>query len=373
MSKNLQRDPLYTQIASVLRNEIMATARAGDRLDSERALAKRFDVSVLTVREALGSLVREGTIQRRRGSGTVVTDPSSGRHVGVLVDLDIAHRMTYFFRRVALKVQTDLESQGIPARLYTGRFAPGQPEQTDLTAFELLADLDRGRISTIVPIAAPGGPWMERVAAANVSLVPDPRSPVSLVHVDYGDLVRKGVRALLAKGRRNIALLGYGALQGPEAISAFDDELRAAGLSSNPKWVRFDQDPKNQGAGWEDFLEVWSASRDAKPDGLIVCDDILFDDVAKAILSLRVQVPDQLMIVSHANKGSPLRVPFTILKWEVDPDEYAAALVRMTVEHLRDKGSVPTGVRIVGQLNEHTSRFSERLRQFQQAEHASKT
>jgi len=41
-----------------------------------------------------------------------------------------------------------------------------------------------------------------------------------------------------------------------------------------------------------------------------VLDDMIFEDVAKAILAARVTVPDQLAVVTHANRGSGMRLPF---------------------------------------------------------------
>jgi GntR family transcriptional regulator len=45
----------------------------GAKLPSEQELARHFDVSRLTVREAVGGLVEAGYVTRRQGSGTYVT------------------------------------------------------------------------------------------------------------------------------------------------------------------------------------------------------------------------------------------------------------------------------------------------------------
>ena len=49
----LNRKPLYRQVADLLTKEIDATMARGDQLESEEKLAKRFSVSVNTIREAL--------------------------------------------------------------------------------------------------------------------------------------------------------------------------------------------------------------------------------------------------------------------------------------------------------------------------------
>jgi DNA-binding LacI/PurR family transcriptional regulator len=63
----------YHRIADELRRQA-AQMPAGARLPSERALAKKFACNVLTVRKGLSSLVAEGRIERRLGSGTFVVD-----------------------------------------------------------------------------------------------------------------------------------------------------------------------------------------------------------------------------------------------------------------------------------------------------------
>ena len=49
--------------------------RPGDRLPTERELAAHYGCSLITVRRALGELVREGRIERTRGRGTHVLRP----------------------------------------------------------------------------------------------------------------------------------------------------------------------------------------------------------------------------------------------------------------------------------------------------------
>jgi DNA-binding GntR family transcriptional regulator len=52
----------------------------GSKLVNEQELASRFDVSRLTVREAVASLVSAGYLERRHGSGTYVVGLPRARH-----------------------------------------------------------------------------------------------------------------------------------------------------------------------------------------------------------------------------------------------------------------------------------------------------
>jgi GntR family transcriptional regulator len=88
--------PRYHQIAESLRERIRGGALApGARLDNQRRLARSFDVTVMTLRQALELLERDKLITRRHGLGTFVAAPS--------IDYDILQ-----LRRLA----GDLSAQG---------------------------------------------------------------------------------------------------------------------------------------------------------------------------------------------------------------------------------------------------------------------
>jgi GntR family transcriptional regulator len=68
--------PLYYQLAEQLRELIRAgELRPGDQVPSERDLSDRYAISRMTVRQALGYLIREGTLVAEHGRGTFVAEP----------------------------------------------------------------------------------------------------------------------------------------------------------------------------------------------------------------------------------------------------------------------------------------------------------
>jgi GntR family transcriptional regulator len=74
--------PLHHALRSRLR-ELIADARAGDRLPSERTLSERWGVARMTVRTATDALVAEGLVERRHGSGTYVLPQPFVRFLGL--------------------------------------------------------------------------------------------------------------------------------------------------------------------------------------------------------------------------------------------------------------------------------------------------
>lgn len=93
MDERIRRDialPLYHQIAGIIRSRIEeGTWEDGERIPSEAQLARLFDVSPVTLRQALETLKSEGLLEGRQGSGTYVTYPEPHtEHVAISIPLE---------------------------------------------------------------------------------------------------------------------------------------------------------------------------------------------------------------------------------------------------------------------------------------------
>ena len=99
----------YHRIAEALRERITSGELApGTRLPNQRALAREFGVTLMTLRQALELLERQGLITRRHGLGTFVASPT--------IDYDILQFRTF---------AGDLRSHGAPVetRFLRSQFA----------------------------------------------------------------------------------------------------------------------------------------------------------------------------------------------------------------------------------------------------------
>ncbi len=78
-------DPLYIQLKDSLVADIHAGRyRAHQRLPSERELSDQFQVSRMTVRQALLDLARDGVIYTRVGKGTFIAEPKIDQQLRAL-------------------------------------------------------------------------------------------------------------------------------------------------------------------------------------------------------------------------------------------------------------------------------------------------
>lgn len=83
LDKNSDR-PLYRQLAALLAAKIQAGVYPpGSRLPSERELSEELNVSRITARQAIGTLMEDGLIYREQGRGTFVAEPRMRRLQGL--------------------------------------------------------------------------------------------------------------------------------------------------------------------------------------------------------------------------------------------------------------------------------------------------
>ena len=330
---------LHQHVRDRLREELFLFTE-GNLVESENQLAKRYRVSVLTIREALRSLAQEGVIERRQGKGTFVTNPLGRRHIAVLQEMDFGHaRSAYFFRHVAQELRRYFQAQGIRSRLYAG-FHPPDQDYIEPTCAEFLEDLSRGKILGVAAVASPAHPrWLNELREKAIPVVGSVGEYEFGVGFDATALIRQSIRHLLEHGRRKMAFLGSPCPSfqsaGAQVLTPIVSTLmREHAVPISGEWMRLDINPMQGGAGWEQFRELWTA-RAEKPDGLVITDDILSLDVTMAILEMGIRIPDQLMVVTHANKGSGTRYPFPVTRVEVDPDVYARVLGEMLLRLIR--------------------------------------
>lgn len=118
--------PLYVQLTEVMRQRIVKQKwKAGTKVPSIEELMEEFDVSRVTVRQAIGQLKNEGLLSPHRGRGTFVTDAPIGRKkllVNTSLD-DLVEMYRGDTPDLANITMTDeqpdlLEEDGMPAEKY---------------------------------------------------------------------------------------------------------------------------------------------------------------------------------------------------------------------------------------------------------------
>jgi DNA-binding LacI/PurR family transcriptional regulator len=341
----VQNPPSLAQrLAEQVRREVLPRISPGAPLPPLRRLAAELGVSITTLRAAQTLLAREGLLQLRHGSGVYRSDASPAPWIGIVSELDLcAPRTSAYFTLVVSRLRHLLSKRGFQAELYVGLSQPGEHREQP-SCGRLLADLRAGRLSGLVFVDAPETyAWRQFIDALQVPAV-GALTPC-IVGPEPALFVEAGVEELQRQGCRRLAMLTWD----HRMAAPFFEALATRALRTCRGWVRSDLHPQHAGAGWEELREIWSAAGE-KPDGLLVGDDLLMEDAAKAICELRIRVPADLRIVTHCNRGSAIRLPLAATRIVYDPEAYARRFVDLLMDLLAGRtpaaggGDIPFAV-----------------------------
>ncbi len=337
--------PLHRRVYTHLRREIARRYKAGDVLPSQNVLARELKVSFPTVREALCALAEEGVIQRRRGRDTIVLDPQAGQRIAILLEQDIAHpRISFFFRCLPHELRNRLRERGLRAQIYSGAASPVANNaalfaRAPSTCPEFLEDCEAGRIFAVAVLGGISTEMLRILRHRKIPMVgQDPRFE-HRVYVDTDAVVRRGLDYLADHGRRELAVMSWGS---PGVIIR---HARERGIHLRLDHIRCDLPPATPEAGWNEFRDLWAADN-PKPDGLLITDGVLFGDALHAMLEARVQVPEELMVVTHDTAGSPFWSPFPVVRLQVNVGAVAAETERLLLALLENRDLPPTQIAV---------------------------
>jgi GntR family transcriptional regulator len=174
--------PLYAQIKDILRARILdGTYQPHEQMPSESEMMAAFDVSRITVRQALNDLQNEGLIFRMHGKGTFVSKPKAFQDLGRLQGFGEAMRQMGYetFARV-VSIRTVTPTPQVQERLQL-------PKRARVTELQRLRFLNREAISldvTWVPASIGARLAKEDLATRDVFVILENDYGLSLGHAD---------------------------------------------------------------------------------------------------------------------------------------------------------------------------------------------
>ncbi|MGR3741262.1 GntR family transcriptional regulator [Companilactobacillus sp. DQM5] len=155
--------PVYIQIHNQIKKEVESGKwKIGERIPSERSLSQTFHVSRMTLRQAVQTLVDEGILQRKVGSGTYVASSRvQEKMTGTTSFTEImksqgrvpsSKTVSYYLSDPSISEMENLnlESEQQVLRMERIRYADGQPicfETTTVPA-NLISNLSKKDITT---------------------------------------------------------------------------------------------------------------------------------------------------------------------------------------------------------------------------------
>lgn len=334
--------PLYRQIERILRDAIERGELAyGSRLQTVPELAKQYNTSLYTIQTALGSLEKDGLVQRSRSRGTFITGGVKRlTSVGIYFGQDMmsggSEMSTY--RLLAQRLRNLLEERGIIVRSWVDDRPPeAQATLMPEIVKAVSAQSIQGVIGTLL------NPEKEKLKLLKQLGIPFTCTAMtqfpSQVSYNRRQMAYDGIAELKRLGCRTVGTILPFDLQGlyREPLDAYTDAVADLGMKTRDEWVCVPdekmEDHEYESFGYNQFLSIWN--RNKRPDGLLVYPDTIVRGVVTGILQCGIETPRDLKLVLHRNKRIPLFCPLRTSWLETDIDMTAKALIGQ-LEKLRE-------------------------------------
>ncbi len=231
--------PKYVQTQRAV-VDLIATNRlgVGSLLPTEPELAKRFGVSLITLRRAMGKLEELQVVRRAQGRGTFVAAGSQElKKAGTIAFVNIFEGPLAIptFGPSLMNLDNSLARRGYDLRLV----AAGREPSHDVT--RLLVDVDGVLVSGWITQE-----WLQLLASLNMPLVivgtvaGDTYGMPSVVY-DWQGMATMLADNLLNRGARRLGLIAGGSDYAPSAEmrTGLEVAMQARGLSVDPDCILF--------------------------------------------------------------------------------------------------------------------------------------
>jgi len=339
-------EPVRDQLRHLLITEIeVGRFLQGTKLPAERALAEIFGTSRTTVRQAIASLVEEGTLIRSPGKGTFVkglrreswsaVDPSLGSSVGTLqgtlafvISEDIFKFVEVGYNRILLGAQKTCQQNGY--RLLFHALTKDSPlVETGVAGYMVVGGAPRRFLERLREMGTP---------LVLVDLLFEDR--LASVGFEYAAGMRQAVTYLHGLGHREIGFIGF---PNSEKYVVFWQTLASLGLRYEPRWVTFLQFPDLQPSMLSGYRAMQSIlAVEPLPTAMIATNDLVALGAKDALAVAGIDVPKRMSVMGFDDLGTDANRPLTTMR--TDSAEVGRLAVRTLLEQIH--GGTPGQNRI---------------------------
>lgn len=329
--------PLYRQMADVLRREIEAQALApGTRLPTEKDLARRFQVSLITVRACVTELVREGILLRRQGRGTFIA--SRKARATQLITAIVPDLTDYF----SAEIVTGIQSAALPFGYELVAASSHDHAQTE----RMLLDRAVSRGVEGLIIVTGRGSFANGALVGNRLFMPlilidsyHPNVEADCFHTNDVIGAYDATRHLIESGYQRI-----GHLAGPKGhflaelrVNGWRRALREAGITVENGWLG------EAGATAADGHRGLMALVRQAPalDAVFAYNDLVAIGALRALAELGRRVPEQFGVAGYGNHALAAFVHPPLTTIDTAPRQVGIKAAQRLLARIREE--VPAG------------------------------
>ncbi|MGQ9630023.1 MAG: GntR family transcriptional regulator [bacterium] len=315
--------PRYFQLKEILKKHIIEGEwKPGERISSQPELARKYDVSLVTVNRAVDVLVKNGYLISEVGVGTFVNDPKFW-HMGDEDRWGIKdNRLKSSLIGVIFSpIILGNRKEGVPAHYWNKVFVSMTERAEELGYHLVNVFLSYGDLESLKMPSILMGDEVEGLILAHrishdryISMLQRFNLPMVFVHYDDFEIpnnysgavivtndnecgIGKLIDYLVNLGHRRIAFVGGGMKEGycSERLSAYRSSLARHGLE--PAGVRVSDQPSTILLGRDLMDELLESG--CEFTAVVASCDIIAIGAIKSAKRHKLRVPDDISIVGH--------------------------------------------------------------------------
>lgn len=296
--------------------------RSGQRIPTEQELVRSFDVSITTVRRAVGLLVEEGLLDRRQGAGTFVAEHKQSAAysvVGVIIPDQVS---TTFYMCMASHIGNALGARGVRTLTFVARHFDQlklnlREHQQELQGLLICGYLlDHEKLAALnIPYVIVGTEGPVNADCVSFNLENGVQQAVShLVDLGHDRIVFASHRS--PQDRMDPQLRQLDRLETDVRLHGYDKGLAQAGIALDTQLVlRCGPDKRHAFETMRDYLGEHGCDFSA----VIAANDIVAEGVLHALMLADILIPQQCALVGCDNSSLATQtlIPFTSIDLNV--------------------------------------------------------
>lgn len=354
ISKNKKHRYGYEIVASdILSRIIRGEWEKGARIDTIDELEKTYPYSRMTIFKAVQHLTSQKYLSMRRGSGVYVKNNSIIRKIGLVFSEDLLRHSSTPISYLLLKsAEKFFDKKGVDYKIYVEKYSADPMEWLPLP--ELESDLHNNELNGLLtvgcnaPISLMETEFWKNNAIPHVSLTAHKNLEFKIIG-DENNLLSQAFNYCAENQYKTLAIIKPG--EDPGIIEKIQKLAKNKKITVKPEWIMNDfiigDNPELE--GYDHMLQLWQ--QDNKPRALFIADDIVAKGVTMAALRLNIEVPEKLLIISAANKGSGIFYPVPVVKIEFDTDEFIDHAGNLLLDLIDNPNHKPQTIKISPVMN----------------------
>ncbi|EDM26032.1 Histidine utilization repressor [Lentisphaera araneosa HTCC2155] len=317
--KKQGNQPMYKQVVNWFEDQLRCGGvQPGDKLPSTDELAKKMGVGRKIIQQSFEELSARGYLDRAPGMGTFISPHVKSNTICVVMNEEYLTQRNFGYMRLVCAAMNKI-AQNYEAEV---TYTIVNNNDIEKTKRDIEALADSGRIRAVLK-------WDSKLELKKS--IPTYSFSLNTETVLQDSIPYRALSYLIARSCKKILVIEN------SKTTNLAQRCKESILEDYSADLKIDLEAANNAIGQEldlrEKLQTWLKRE--KYDAIISLDDNLTRNIILFLYEMGIKIPDDIYLLSHANKNSPIVCPVELTLLENDPDYLAAETIKNIVASWR--------------------------------------